>query len=156
MRNKRHEIAKYLLKSRAQKSSPNESANPDESAYPDENQGDLQINSITLQIKSNGQDFLTSYEQFKHLLGVSSDGENLIISELEQSMNFPDISGKIKNIFLKASVMFKVSTIRDSDQFEYIQLYREIERKVTSKSPKSLLEVSFIFIFDMNFVTTVL
>ncbi len=102
--------------------------------------------SISDKIKEKGQDFLESYNEFSQLFTNCS-----IIREFEIYKNCNDMELKIKKVFYNASKFLKISVNSDLEIFDYIKIYREIERKIY-KSSESFLEVNFFIIHAMSII----
>ena len=92
--------------------------------------------SVTEQIRDKQQPFFTSYQEFGHLFVDNNE----LINEFECYNKFSDFEGKVERLFKKSSKFFKIATTSELDLFDYIQIYREIERKVC-RSNGSILEV---------------
>ena len=92
--------------------------------------------SVTEQIRDKHQPFFTSYQEFGHLFVDNNE----LITEFERYNIFSDFEGKVDRLFKKSSKFFKIAATSELEIFDYVQIYREIERKVC-RSNDSILEV---------------
>ena len=87
------------------------------------------------------QDFMTLFDEFYPLL--QADDETLF-KEFAACTKFNDFQSKLTALFCRASKLFKVSVTETLDDFSQIQIFGELEKKV-SRLRGVILKVELFF-----------
>ena len=136
MRNKRQ------IKRRT--SNPNQLSSDTDHNEPDASQivtTPVTMPSISDQIKakSESQSFYEAFEEFSGPL-QANDGQ-VLFEEFEALTGFKNLESKVAQLFVRASVHFKIAVISELEDDQHIQTVRELER-ILCKSSDLMLEVT--------------
>lgn len=93
---------------------------------------------ISDKIKRSDQDFWSNYKEFN--LRLQEEEGEVLIKEFRYLTKVPDLESDLRKVFNTAAKHFKISVISKLDDYDYVKVFRHLEKKVSKSQCMIVLE----------------